>query len=115
MLAFMLNFSPKAIEKIDDDELKIVWEDGHVSRFTFQFLRRNCPCAVCRDEWTGASLLDGATIPETLQAARAEMVGNYALSFAFSDGHGTGVYSFEALRKLCACPECSPHPGSETN
>lgn len=111
----MLNFSPKSIEKIDDDRLRIVWEDGHVSDFTFQYLRQNCPCAMCKDEWSGEMLLDPATVPTDTRSTRAEVVGNYALSFAFSDGHGTGIYSFENLRKMCLCSECSYHPGSETN
>ena len=111
----MLNFNPKNIEKIDDDRLKITWEDGHESKFTFQFLRQNCPCASCKDEWSGEMLLDPATVPESTQSTRAELVGNYALSFSFSDGHATGIYSFENLRKLCRCEECSYHTGSETN
>lgn len=111
----MLNFNPKLIEKVGEDELRITWEDGHVSLYTFQRLRQNCPCAACRDEWTGEALIDAGEIPATLRASRAEVVGNYALSFGFSDGHATGIYSFENLRKLCACKECSYHPGSETN
>lgn len=111
----MLNYNPKDIEKVEDEELKIIWEDGHESRYTFQFLRQNCPCAACRDEWSGERLLDPATVPDTLAASRAELVGNYAMSFGFSDGHGTGIFSFEVLRKLCLCKECSYHDGSETN
>lgn len=111
----MLNCSPKNIEKVDDDELRIVWEDGHVSQYSFQLLRQNCPCAMCKDEWSGDTLLDPDSVPDDLKAGRAEIVGNYALSFAFSDGHTTGIYSFENLRKLCSCEECSYHPGSETN
>jgi DUF971 family protein len=111
----MLNFNPKDIEKVEDEELRIVWEDGHESRYTFQLLRQNCPCAACRDEWSGEMLLDPATVPETTKANRAELVGNYAMSFGFSDGHATGIFSFENLRKLCRCGECSHHAGSETN
>ena len=111
----MLNFNPKTIEKIDDDELRITWEDEHVTTFSFRFLRQNCPCANCRDEWTGQRLLDPAAVPSDMKSTRAEVVGNYALTFAFSDGHGTGIYSFESLRKLCRCAECSYHLGSETN
>ena len=70
---------------------------------------------MCKDEWTGETLLDPAAVPETLGATRADIVGNYALSFAFSDGHGTGIYTFEMLRKLCRCKDCEYHPGSETN
>ena len=111
----MLNFNPKNIEKVDDDSLRITWEDDHVSLYTFQFLRQNCPCAVCKDEWSGERLLDPETIASDMKSSRAELVGNYALSFSFLDGHGTGIYSFENLRKLCRCAECSHHVGSETN
>ncbi len=111
----MINFNPKNIEKVEDDSLRIIWEDDHVSLYSFRYLRENCPCAMCRDEWSGESLLDPATVPEVVRSSRAELVGNYALVFSFSDGHGTGIYSFENLRKLCRCRECSYHPGSETN
>ena len=111
----MLNFNPRSIEKVEDSALKIVWEDGHETVLDFAALRRHCPCAMCKDEWTGESLLDPAAVPETLGATRADVVGNYALSFAFSDGHGTGIYTFEMLRKLCRCKDCEYHPGSETN
>lgn len=111
----MLNSNPKSIEKIDDDELQITWEDDHVSRYSFRALRLLCPCALCKDEWSGECLIDADAVPAGLKAGRAELVGNYALSFSFSDGHGTGIYSFENLRRLCECVECSYHSGSETN
>ena len=111
----MLNFNPRSIEKVEDIALKIVWEDGHETMLDFPALRRLCPCAMCKDEWTGEPLIDPASVPDALTAARADVVGNYALSFAFSDGHATGIYSFELLRKLCRCGECAHHPGSETN
>ncbi|MEK7859461.1 MAG: DUF971 domain-containing protein [Elusimicrobiota bacterium] len=111
----MLNFNPSNIEKVEDEQLRITWEDGHVSEYSFQLLRQNCPCALCKDEWSGEMLLDPATVPAEMKATKADLVGNYALSFAFSDGHGTGIFSFENLRKLCGCEECSYHTGSETN
>jgi DUF971 family protein len=111
----MLNFTPRSIEKVEDARLRIVWDDGHQTELPFTVLRRQCPCAMCKDEWTGESLLDPETVPETLGATRADVVGNYALSFSFSDGHGTGIYTFEMLRKLCRCKDCEYHPGSETN
>lgn len=111
----MLNFNPTGIEKIDDDKLRIVWEDKHESVYSFRFLRQNCPCAMCRDEWSGEMLLDPGDVAEDIRSTKAEIVGNYAISFSFSDGHGAGIYSFENLRRLCQCGECSHHPGSETN
>jgi len=111
----MLNFNPRSIEKVEDSELRITWEDGHETSLDFASLRRSCPCATCKDEWTGEALIDPASVPDTLVATRADVVGNYALTFTFSDGHGTGIYPFELLRKMCRCAECSYHPGSETN
>jgi DUF971 family protein len=111
----MLNFNPKDIEKIDDDKLRIVWEDGHISSYSFRFLRQNCPCAMCKDEWSGERLMDPEEVPQDTRSSKAELVGNYALAFAFTDGHGTGIFSFENLRRLCQCAECSHHAGSEFN
>jgi DUF971 family protein len=111
----MLNFNPRSIEKVEDSALRITWEDGHETQLDFASLRRHCPCAMCRDEWTGEALLDPASVPDGLGASRADVVGNYALTFTFADGHGTGIYTFEMLRKLCDCKECAYHPGSETN
>mgnify|MGYP001595005725 CR=1 FL=1 len=99
--------APAKIEKIDDDELRILWEDAHESLFSFRFLRQRCPCAQCKDEWTGRRLLDPEAVPAGLKALSAGMVGNYALSFQFSDRHGSGVYSFALLRALCPCAGCA--------
>lgn len=104
-----MNFSPAKIEKIDDAELRLVWEDGHESVFPFRLLRQLCPCAMCKDEWTGRRLVDPESVPEGLGAGRAELVGNYALAFQFSDGHSTGVYTFELLRRSCPCGSCARH------
>ena len=111
----MINNQPQSIDKRGDEELSITWEDGHNSVFSFRHLRLSCPCAMCKDEFTGALKLDPASVPNTLTAGRADLVGQYALSFAFSDGHTTGIYSFEYLREICPCRECSYHSGSETN
>ena len=102
----MLNFNPRSIEKVEDAELKIVWEDEHETVLDFPTLRRSCPCAMCKDEWTGEPLIDPATVPDTMAATRADIVGNYALSFAFTDGHNTGIYSFDHFRRICPCDEC---------
>ena len=102
----MAAVAPSKIQK-GESGLRIVWQDGHESAYTFRALRQSCPCAVCRDEFTGRQLLDPATVPEDLKAPRAELVGNYAVTFQFSDGHATGIYSFESLRGLCACAACA--------
>ena len=102
-----MNASPRKIEKVEDEALRLFWEDGHRSEFTFRLLRQRCPCAQCRDEHTGRRLLDPDSVHVDLKATRAELVGNYALTLLFSDGHSTGIYSFEYLRRECPCRECA--------
>ena len=60
----MLNFTPRSIEKVEDARLRIIWDDGHETELPFAHLRRHCPCAGCKDEWTGEALLDPAAVPE---------------------------------------------------
>jgi DUF971 family protein len=36
-----------------------------------------------------------------------ERVGSYALRMIWSDGHSTGIYSYQHLRDICPCPECT--------
>lgn len=80
--------------------MKISWDDGHASEYSAAQLRRSCRCAACRHELTGERILDPASVPETLTIAKADLIGNYAIGFAFSDGHSTGIYSFEWLREI---------------
>jgi DUF971 family protein len=42
----------------------------------------------------------------TLKMMSVEPVGNYAIRIVWSDGHSTGIYSFEHFRRICPCEEC---------
>lgn len=97
---------PREIHQVGKEKIRVLWDDGHESTYPFPYLRRNCPCALCVDEWTGRKLIDPKSVPGELQAEKAELVGNYAIAFQFTDGHSTGVYSFERMRGLCPCPRC---------
>lgn len=94
------NYRIKKIYQIDAHTLGIDWTDGHSSRYRLAHLRRHCPCAGCRDEWTGKPLIKPESISDDIQATRIEAVGRYALSINFTDGHTTGIYSYELLRAL---------------
>lgn len=83
--------------------LELDWSDGHHSSFPPRYLRERCRCAGCVHEWTGAPLLDPATIPLNIVPAEVAPVGNYALQITWSDGHNAGIFSFEQLRKICPC------------
>ena len=104
------------VHKTEGKGLEIDWKDGHHSAWTFAWLRNACPCATCHDEREKSGRAPGKPKPEpaTLlpmyQApARPESVtpvGNYALSFTWNDGHKTGIYSWDYLRRHCQCDEC---------
>ncbi|MGD0743804.1 MAG: DUF971 domain-containing protein [Verrucomicrobiota bacterium] len=85
-------------------ELAIKWDDGGESFIPLEKLRRSCPCAGCRGETDvlGKVYKD----PERpLPAAAFELVrianvGGYAIQPVWADGHATGIYSFEYLRRI---------------
>lgn len=91
-------------EDIGPDEtgarLRIAWADGEVSLHEPRDLRLRCPCAGCVDEMTGQRVLRPADVPEGVHPTAIHYVGRYALQFIWSDGHSTGIYPFEYLRRL---------------
>ena len=99
---------PKRIKRVSPTQTDITWSDGHFSSFPSWYLRENCPCAMCVEEFTGERRLPRVSIPSSLERVSVEPVGNYALHFAWGDGHSSGIYTFDYLRKLCPCPSCLP-------
>lgn len=97
---------PTALKRTDDRKLEIQWSDGVKRRYGFRQLREACPCATCREK-RNAPPPDPMSLPvlskaelEPLAITGMKPVGNYAYTIAFSDGHDTGIYSFELLREL---------------
>jgi DUF971 family protein len=99
----------------------IVWNDGHVSHYSFVFLRDACPCAMCEDE-RGKSGRQPGEAPKlavgelpmfkpTAKPVSAEGVGKYAIKFSWNDGHDLGIYSWRLLRDLCPCQTCKQAQG----
>ncbi len=92
---------PREIGPTEDAaRLRIVWEDGATSEYTPRALRFQCPCAACVDEMTGIRTLRPEDVPDGVYPEAIHYVGRYALRFNWSDGHATGIYPFELLRKL---------------
>jgi len=91
---------PKVIERSDPGRVRIEWSDGTESAFSAADLRRVCPCAGCVSEATGVRTHDPATVPEDLEQRNLKLVGNYALDMTFSDGHSTGIFTFQFLKAL---------------
>ena len=87
--------------------LTMAWADGHQSAFDQTVLRWLCPCAYCRGEAGQPGWLDSnpTLTEEQVELADLSLTGNYALQPVWADGHSSGYYSFEHLRKNCPCPE----------
>lgn len=84
----------------NDRMLGIEWSDGQSMTFDVVQLRRQCPCAICVDEWTNQRKLKPTDVSEKVRPIRIESVGRYALNIKFDDGHSTGIYTFKMLRAL---------------
>ena len=97
---------PVSIQGLLRSSVTIVWEDDHKTEIPARELRVRCQCASCKDEWTGAPLLDKAKVPLTLRIQSIQLVGQYGVQIRFSDNHDTGIYRFADLRAACPCAEC---------
>ncbi len=94
--------------------LTIRWGDGHESRYPLAGLRAVCPCVECKG---GHANMGGPPDVEKVRDTpnvgvnleKVETVGSYALQFQWSDGHWTGIYTWEYLRQACPCPVCVPN------
>lgn len=101
--------APAGAEVDREHGVTLVWPDGHTSRFTLPELRSNCPCALCRSsrEAGGPAWPTPPDAAERLRVEGAELGGNWGLQLRWNDGHETGIYSWELLRRCCRCPQCS--------
>ncbi|MDQ3750654.1 MAG: DUF971 domain-containing protein [Acidobacteriota bacterium] len=91
---------PRQIIEESDSEISIAWSDETESKYKASQLRKVCPCAGCINEWTGEKILKAESIKDDLSFSSISIVGRYALNFHFSDGHDTGIYSFQYLKEL---------------
>ena len=100
----------------EDRRLRLTWADGHAAEYDYDYLRGFCPCAGCQGHTATGVRFKPTQVP--VEPVRIDPVGNYAISFVWSDGHGTGIYRFELLRQICPCSDCraagaDPAPGAE--
>ena len=98
------NAIPAKLDVKKDKGLTIVWADGAISSLDLATLRSVCPCAKCKEERAQSNKSLLRVLPgnytEDLRIASAELVGNYAIKLAWTDGHDLGIYSFIFLREL---------------
>ncbi len=81
--------------------LRIEWTDGLVFELPYLDVRFACPCAACVDEHTGQRIVEKQKLMPDVRPLSASLVGRYAVEFAWSDGHRTGIYDYTRLRQLC--------------
>ncbi|MHC4975250.1 MAG: gamma-butyrobetaine hydroxylase-like domain-containing protein [Planctomycetota bacterium] len=86
--------------------LTITWESGQESFYPIAYLRRMSPSADAREMRKQMEKNPLTVLPSSsgesgpLRALDAELVGNYALKISFSDGHTTGLYTWDYLREI---------------
>jgi DUF971 family protein len=111
----MAHIDPEHIAISKSKGIKIDWKDGHRSEYSLEYLRDECPCASCtgvhgtEPQKTNHSKPANDPFPmfkPVLKMLNVEPVGHYAVRIYWSDGHNTGIYSFERLRDICTCAEC---------
>jgi DUF971 family protein len=114
-----LSTDPEHIAVSKSRGIDIDWKDGHHSSYGLEYLRDSCPCATCtgahgtepRAKTTEAKAAEANANPFQMYKPKTKMVsvepvGSYAMRIQWSDGHNTGIYSFDHLRRICPCDEC---------
>jgi DUF971 family protein len=105
------NFFPRplSLEKTVDRQLVIHWSDDTVQKIPFRVLRQACCCAVCNakrekelrsPQPPGMLNVLSAAEVAPLDILKMHPTGHYAYNIHFSDGHNTGIYTFEMLREI---------------
>ena len=110
-----VSFEPEHLAISKSKGIKIDWRDNHHSEYSLAYLRDECPCATCtgahgtepqKSEYSKETAAPFQMYKPTLKMLKVEAVGNYAVRIDWSDGHNTGIYSVDHLRKICPCGEC---------
>jgi DUF971 family protein len=93
---------PEKIDRISEITLNIEWENGEKTICYTKTLRQNCPCAICQEAREKREpLVVLSSDQEHIELTDWKYVGNYAIALKWSDGHDTGIYTYEFLRQLC--------------
>jgi DUF971 family protein len=93
-------------------ELAIRWDDGAESFIPLERLRRACPCAGCHGEQDIFGNIykgpDRALTPDAFRLTRVGFVGDYAVQPVWADGHSSGLFAYDYLRRVADAPSKPP-------
>jgi len=78
--------------------LELVYEDGRSHSLTAEYLRVFSPSAEVQGHGPGQAVLQHGK--KDVRFLDFEPQGHYAIKIVFSDGHDSGIYSWEYLDKL---------------
>jgi DUF971 family protein len=96
---------PQDIQLIGN-ELAIKWDDGREDFIPLERLRRACPCAGCKGEMDIMGNLhknpEKPYAVNAFQLVRIKGIGGYAIAPVWADGHDSGIFSFDYLRKVAS-------------
>jgi DUF971 family protein len=95
---------PAEIRRVGLETVVVRWSDGHSGEYGNRYLRDHCPCAECRE---APRALPVRGQGDEIYAVQIGLVGRYAISIQWSDGHDSGIYSYQTLRDLCPCDACA--------
>lgn len=88
---------------LNQQALELKWKDDAIAVFVpFRLLRGSCPCAACVNEMTGQRTYFHEDTSDDIRPEQLELVGNYAVRITWSDGHNTGLFTWEYLREIYA-------------
>lgn len=89
------------------EHLALSFKDGEEVFVPLAMLRRACPCANCQGEPDALGRVARPHVehgPRAFELRMIDVVGGYALQLSWADGHATGIYSYDYLRKLALMP-----------
>jgi len=85
-------------------ELAIKWDDGGESFIAVEKLRRCCPCAGCKGEPDVLGKVcknpENPRLATAFELVRITGVGGYAIQPVWADGHTTGIFPFDYLKRI---------------
>lgn len=91
---------PVKISRRGEKSLIIEWNDGAKKDYNFYKMRLSCPCATCVNEWTGVKILDEKSVSKDVRPTKVFSIGRYALGIQWTDGHNSGIFSYDFLKTL---------------